>query len=74
MAMDFGGAIHAMKGGKKVAREGWARGVWLMIQFPDDHSKMTHPYVYEHDDTDSQEPWIPQHEDMLSEDWQIVEE
>ena len=74
MAMDFGGAIHSMIGGMKVARAGWARGVWLLIQYPDDHSKMTKPYVYRHGDVDEQVPWTPQHDDMLTEDWEIVEE
>ena len=73
MAMDFGGAIHTMRGGKKVARQVWPRGVFLMIQYPDDHSKMTSPYIYVNDDVDEQMPWSPQQDDMLTEDWEIVE-
>ena len=32
--LDFGAAIAALKGGKKVAREGWnGKGMWLWLKF-----------------------------------------
>ena len=45
--MDFGEALRALKSGKRVSREGWnGRGMWLELQLPDRHSKMTLPYIY----------------------------
>ncbi|GAB0168172.1 DUF2829 domain-containing protein [Lysinibacillus sp. CTST325] len=45
--MIFGQAIEALKEGKKVARKGWnGKGIFIKLQIPDAHSKMTHPYIY----------------------------
>ena len=45
--MNFGQAIEAMKQGAKAARKGWnGKGIHIEIQFPDEHSKMTHPYIF----------------------------
>lgn len=77
--MDFGDAIRALKEGKKVAREGWnGKGLWLELQVPDAHSKMTLPYVYLNYPQDAintpgaRVPWLASQTDMLAEDWQIV--
>ena len=78
--MDFGKALEALKQGKKVRRKGWnGKGLWLELQRPDAHSKMTLPYVYlnypkgdtYHDGC--RVPWQPSQTDMLEEDWEIVE-
>ena len=40
--LTFGDAIHFLKAGKRVARHGWnGKGMWLEMQRPDEHSKMT---------------------------------
>jgi hypothetical protein len=77
--MNFGQAIELLKCGKKVARKGWnGKGIFLELQDPDEHSKMTHPYIYI--DTTGLEteneyapknrvPWLASQTDMLSEDW-----
>ena len=45
--MDFGEALKVLKGGGKVQRAGWnGKGMWLMLQVPDAHSKMTLPDIY----------------------------
>ena len=45
--MDFGHAIYALKSGQKVSRSGWnGKGMWLALQVPDEHSKMSLPYIY----------------------------
>ena len=45
--MNFGQAIEALKAGQKVAREGWnGKGIFIELQLPDEHSKMTHPYIF----------------------------
>lgn len=79
---DFGGAIKALKAGKRVAREGWnGKGIFIEIQRPDENSKMTHPYIYI-DTTGlitnneyapkNRVPWLASQTDMLSEDWVVL--
>lgn len=74
--MNFGEAITALKAGKKVAREGWnGVGLWLELQVPDTHSKMTLPYIYINYPADAKTtpgarvPWLASQTDMLTEDW-----
>lgn len=84
--LDFGDAIRLLKDGAKVARTGWnGKGLWLELQTPDQHSKMTLPYVYMcYPDTPASAtapanhvgarvPWLASQTDMLAEDWVIVE-
>lgn len=77
--MNFGDAIAALKSGKKVTREGWnGKGLWLELQVPDAHSKMTLPYVYMNYPADAlntpnaRVPWLASQTDMLAEDWNLV--
>ena len=81
--MNFGNALEALKEGKRVARRGWnGKGIYLELQRPDAHSKMTLPYIYVVTNglvTDNPEapkgvvPWLASQTDLLSEDWVIVE-
>ncbi|QVW08790.1 hypothetical protein CBW1004CProp1_gp39 [Phage CBW1004C-Prop1] len=82
MTMNFGQAIEALKQGEKVCRSGWnGRGIHLELQRPDDHSKMTSPYIFI-DTTGlqtenpgapkSRVPWLASQTDMLAEDWHII--
>ena len=81
--MNFGQALEELKMGKKVARKGWnGKGIYLELQVPDEHSKMTLPYIYIVTNglvTDNPNapkgivPWLASQTDMLSEDWIIVE-
>ena len=79
--MTFGMAIEAMRKGHRVARKGWnGRGIFIELQVPDEHSKMTHPYIFI-DTTGLQTdnvaapknrvPWLASQTDMLSEDWGV---
>ena len=71
--MDFGKALEALKAGKKVAREGWnGKEMWLGLQRPDEHSKMSLPYIYMRTACGNLVPWLASQTDMLSEDWQIA--
>lgn len=78
--MDFGEALKALKEGKLVRREGWnGKSMWLALQRPDEHSKMTLPYIYiEYPvghpayPNGSKVPWLASQTDLLSEDWEIV--
>lgn len=72
--MNFGDALLALKEGKKVSRSGWnGKGMWLELQRPDAHSKMTLPYIFMVTVTGDRVPWLASQTDMLAEDWGIVE-
>lgn len=79
--MNFGQAIEELKAGNKVAREGWnGKGMWLNLQVPDAHSKMTLPYIYIEYPSGhpaypdgSRVPWLPSQTDMLAVDWKTVD-
>lgn len=71
--MTFGEAIAALKEGKRVSRDGWnGKGMWLELQVPDAHSKMTLPYIYMKTAQDDLVPWLASQTDVLAEDWGIV--
>jgi hypothetical protein len=70
--LNFGQAIEALKQGKRVAREGWnGKGMWLNLQMPDLHSKMTLPYIYMFTADKNLVPWLASQTDVLAEDWVI---
>ena len=79
---DFGCALNELKAGNKVARKGWnGKGIYLELQRPDEHSKMTLSYIYivtSNLITDNPDvpkgvvPWLASQTDMLSEDWILV--
>lgn len=72
--MTFGQAIEALREGRKVSRKGWnGKDMWLALQIPDVHSKMSLPYIYMKTAQQDLVPWIASQSDMLSFDWEIVE-
>ena len=71
--MKFGEAIEAVKAGKRIAREGWnGKNMYLELRRPDEHSKMTLPYIYMKTAQGDFVPWLASQSDILSEDWKIV--
>jgi len=77
--MSFSEALRALKHGKKLARVGWnGNGLWLELQRPDAHSKMTLPYIFMSYPDDAANtpgarvPWLASQTDMLAEDWMLV--
>lgn len=45
--MNFGSALEFLKAGERLRRRGWnGKGIFIEIQRPDEHSKMTHPYIF----------------------------
>lgn len=76
---DFGWALEQLKAGRKVRRANWnGKNMWLLLQVPDAHSKMTHPYIYIEYPVGSSAypkgsrvPWLPSQTDMLTEDWDL---
>lgn len=72
--MNFGTAVQLLKDGARVARIGWnGKGMWLELQRPDEHSKMTLPYIYMFTADNNLVPWLASQTDVLSEDWVVVE-
>jgi hypothetical protein len=69
----FGWAIKLLKEGHMVTRRGWnGKGQWLRLQVPDEHSKMTLPYIYIHTVQGDLVPWLASQTDMLAEDWEVA--
>jgi len=70
--MNFGQAIERLKDGGRVARTGWnGKGMWLKLQLPDAHSKMSLPYIYMSTVTGDLVPWLASQTDMLAGDWGV---
>ena len=80
---DFSWALKMLKEGRKLRRKGWhGKGIWVALQRPDEHSKMTLPYLYIVTDaleSDNEAavrgtaPWLASQTDLLAEDWEVVE-
>jgi hypothetical protein len=80
--LNFSEALTALKKGSKVARKGWnGKGIFVGLQRSDEHSKMTHPYLFidttglitdNPDAPKDRVPWFPSQTDLLAEDWMIV--
>jgi len=69
----FDAAVLLLKEGEKVRRSGWnGRGMWLHLQRPDAHSKMTLPYIYMSTVSGDLVPWLASQTDILAEDWKLV--
>jgi hypothetical protein len=79
--LNFQQALEALKNGRRVSRVWWSNNqIYLQVQTPDAHSKMTVPYIYiEYPRiqpvayiTKAREPWLPSQLDMFAEDWCIL--
>ena len=71
---DIGWAIRRMHEGEKIRRAGWnGKGMWLALQVPDKHSKMSLPYVYMSTVTGQFVPWLCSQTDLLAIDWEMAE-
>lgn len=80
MNTSFGNALEAVKQGKTIRRIGWnGKGLTVKAQFPDEHSKMTLPYLYIEYPVDAQNtpgarcPWLASQTDIMAEDWEILD-
>lgn len=68
--MDIGQAIEAMRNGRSVTRENWnGPGQHLEMQVPDEHSKMTLPYIFITTVQGDRVPWLASQTDLLANDW-----
>lgn len=80
MPFSFEKALTFVKQGFKIRRIGWnGKWLWVELQRPDEHSKMTLPYLYlNYPPTDiyhsgCRVPWFPSQTDLLEEDWEVLE-
>jgi len=72
--MNFSMILNSIKAGKKAARLGWnGANQYLELQVPDEHSKMTLPYIYIRTVQGDLVPWLASQTDLLAEDWTEVE-
>lgn len=70
---NFGQALELLKAGHRVARSGWnGKGMWIALQVPDAHSKMSLPYIYMFTADGNLVPWLASQTDVLSDDWETV--
>lgn len=77
----FSVALAALEVGGRVARKGWnGKGMWLELQVPDEHSKMTLPYIFlnypegsEPYPSGARIPWVASQTDILAQDWEFFE-
>lgn len=72
--MDFSTALQLLKADTVVNRLGWnGRGMFLALQKPDSHSKMSLPYIYMSTVQGDLVPWLASQTDLLAEDWVITQ-
>lgn len=56
-----------------IQREGWnGKGMLVKLQNPDEHSKMTLPYLYIEYPDGRKCPWLASQTDILSCDWVLL--
>lgn len=71
--MNFGLALEEVKKGKGMRLPFWKEDVIIKAQFPDEHSKMTAPYLYV-ESRFGRVPWKETMIELFSEHWEVVEE
>ncbi len=69
--MNFGEALEAVKRSKSMRLPQWGEDVLVKAQFPDEHSKMTAPYLYV-DSRFGKVPWKETMIELFSEEWEVV--
>lgn len=70
----IGRAVKEMWNGNPVSRLGWnGENVYILIQIPDEKSKMTRPYVFMKTVDNMLVPWVCSQSDLLAEDWEVVQ-
>lgn len=73
--LSFGQALLHLEAGNYVCRTGWnGKNMWLGLQQPDAHSKMSLPYIYMCTAQGDLVPWLASQTDLLAKDWEVVDE
>lgn len=69
--VNFGLALEAMKKGMGARLPHWKPDVVIRAQYPDEHSRMTAPYLYV-ESRFGRVPWKETMIELFSDDWVIV--
>ena len=70
MTMTLEEALPRLRRGERLTRKGWnGPQQYIELQTPDEHSKMTLPYVYIHTVQRDLIPWLCSQTDLLAGDW-----
>ena len=71
--LSFEEALRHLKHGRRVHRDGWnGKNMWIELQVPDAHSKMTLPYIFMSTAQGALVPWLASQTDILAEDWDLT--
>ena len=70
--LTFGEAFNFVKRGMGMRLPQWSPDVVIRAQYPDEHSKMTAPYLYV-ESRYGRVPWKETMIELFSEKWQVVE-
>ncbi len=70
--MTFSKAFEKVKAGKGMRLPKWSPEVVIRAQYPDEHSKMTTPYLYV-ESKFGRVPWISTNPELFSDEWEVVE-
>lgn len=70
--MNFGESFEQVKAGKGMRLPQWAPDVVIRAQYPDEHSKMTAPYLYV-ESRFGRVPWKETMIELFSDKWEVVE-
>ena len=69
--MNFGKAFEQVKKGASMRLTTWQPDVLIKAQYPNEHSKMTAPYLYV-ESRFGRVPWKETMIELFSEDWRVV--
>ena len=71
---NFGSVLQLIRDGSRWTRKGWiGPGQFIELQVPDEHSKMTKPYIFITTVQGDRIPWLASQTDLLANDWVEVE-
>ena len=70
--LTFGKAFEMVKKGKGMRLPKWSSDVVIRAQYPDEHSKMTAPYLYVESGY-GRVPWKETMIELFSEEWEVIE-
>jgi hypothetical protein len=69
--MNFGEAFEEVKMGFGMRLPQWSSDVVIRAQFPDEHSKMTAPYLYA-ESRFGRVPWKETNIELFSDKWEVI--
>jgi hypothetical protein len=79
LEVSFSEALNHVKAGGAITRSGWnGSGLTVKAQYPDEHSKMTLPYLYIEYPSDHKKypgakcPWVASQTDIMAHDWILL--